>query len=134
MSNLATPEAGASVVLATCSDDDRHPPGCAIDGNPGTCWVTTGMFPQELVVRLGKQTPVSRVKTLTTKVKGLALEYSEGPQPDGFKPVFEVTLPDKGGDVQTETHQFTAKATFIKLRVASGYDDFASVHSIEVFS
>jgi hypothetical protein len=42
-------------------------------------------------------------------------------------------LPDKGGDLQTETHQFTAKATFIKLRVASGYDDFASVHSIEVF-
>ena len=66
MSNLATPEAGASVVLATCSDDDRHPPGCAIDGTPGTCWVTTGMFPQELVVRLGKQTPVSRVKTWRT--------------------------------------------------------------------
>lgn len=37
--------------MATCCDE-RHPPEAAIDGNPQEFWVTTGCFPQEIVIQL----------------------------------------------------------------------------------
>ena len=108
------------VVMATCSDE-RHPPEHALDEDDATFWVTTGLYPQEMVVRLDQAREVNRLRTRTTNVRKLALECCDGPTPEKFRPVFEVELPEKDGRPQTETHQFSAKgATFLKLTIASG--------------
>lgn len=120
------------VVMATCSDE-RHPPEHALDEDDATFWVTTGLYPQEMVVRLDQAREVNRLRTRTTNVRKLALECCDGPTPEKFRPVFEVELPEKDGRPQTETHQFSAKgATFLKLTIASGWGHFASVHRVQL--
>lgn len=129
---VSGPRSAMRVVMATCSDE-RHPPEHALDEDDATFWVTTGMYPQEIVVRLDQAREVNRLRTLTTNVRKLALECCDGPTPEKFRPVFEVELPEKDGRPQTETHQFSAKgATFLKLTIASGWGHFASVHRVQL--
>eukprot|EP00891_Asterochloris_glomerata_P009235 jgi/Astpho2/9235/gw1.00138.36.1_t len=59
--DLASQAAGASVVLATCCDS-AHPPQHAIDGQKGTFWATTGMFPQELAISMSCTAAVNKVE------------------------------------------------------------------------
>jgi hypothetical protein len=47
----STQEAGASIALAT-SCDERHPPEGVLSPRPDDFWVTTGCFPQEIVIQL----------------------------------------------------------------------------------
>lgn len=49
--DFSTAAYGAAVAMATCSDE-RHPPEDAINGNPQDFWVTTGCYPQEIVIQL----------------------------------------------------------------------------------
>ena len=129
---VAGPRSAMRVVMATCSDE-RHPPEHALDEDDATFWVTTGLYPQEMVVRLDQAREVNRLRTRTTNVRKLALECCDGPTPEKFRPVFEVELPEKDGRPQTETHQFSAKgATFLKLTIASGWGHFASVHRVQL--
>jgi hypothetical protein len=67
MKDYARQDAGASIVMAT-SVDERFPPENIIDGAEsfgaeaiGTFWMTTGMFPQELVVALANPVQVSQI-------------------------------------------------------------------------
>ena len=133
MTDMASPGAGVSVVMATCSDE-RHPPHDALDEDDRSFWVTTGLFPQEIVVKLGKASQVTKVRTLTANVKKFSLEYCDEDEPVGFKPAFEVELADKGASrLQTEVHQVNCRAKFLKFIIGSGWGDFASVHRISVF-
>lgn len=76
--DLATEAAGASVVMATCADE-RHPPENIIDPKDASFWVTTGLYPQEFVIKLGSTSQVNKVRTLTSN--------GECPRP---RPVVEV--------------------------------------------
>ena len=67
MKDFARQDAGASIVMAT-SFDERFPPENILDGAEsfgaeaiGTFWMTTGMFPQELVIALDKPVQVSQI-------------------------------------------------------------------------
>ena len=96
--------------------------------------MTTGLFPQEIVVKLGKTSQVTKVRTLTANVRKFSLEYCDDDEPIGFKPAFEVELGDKGpARLQTEVHQVNCRAKFLKFVIGSGWGDFASVHRISVF-
>jgi heat shock protein beta-11 len=66
-------------------------------------------------------------------VKKFVLEYCDGDSPDKFKPVFDVELADKNQRLQTEVHQVTFQAKFLKFTIGSGWGDFASVHRVSVF-
>ena len=70
MTDMASPGAGASVVMATCSDE-RHPPHNALDEDERSFWVTTGLFPQEIVVKF-----VNREKTYNELLISIA-EYEK---------------------------------------------------------
>ncbi|TKS78907.1 Intraflagellar transport protein 25 -like protein Heat shock protein beta-11 [Collichthys lucidus] len=51
---------GAKVVVAS-SGDENHPPENITDGNTNTFWMTTGMFPQEFIIRFAESTEISAV-------------------------------------------------------------------------
>ena len=63
--DLATEVAGASVIMATCGDE-RHPPENIIEPKDSSFWVTTGLYPQEFVIKLGSTSQVNKVRTLTS--------------------------------------------------------------------
>jgi len=64
MSDAALASSGGKLIMATCYDE-RFPPENIIDGNEGTFWLTTGLYPQEFVVELSQVTQVTRVTTVS---------------------------------------------------------------------
>ncbi|XP_069088743.1 intraflagellar transport protein 25 homolog isoform X2 [Pleurodeles waltl] len=75
---------GGKVVLAT-SSDEKHPPEHIIDGNSGTFWTTTGMFPQEFIISLKGLANINTLTVQSYLVKHLRVEKSTSKDPVGFE-------------------------------------------------
>jgi hypothetical protein len=80
MKDYAREENGGLVVMASCSDE-RFPPENMLDGKDSTFWVTTGVFPQEFVLRLESNIRVSKITTLSLNGEGSGLFTSRGSVP-----------------------------------------------------
>eukprot|EP00898_Chlorokybus_atmophyticus_P002748 jgi/Chlat1/3474/Chrsp23S03675 len=99
---------GARVALVT-SSDTRHPADNVLDGNDSTFWVSTGGYPQALMLKFESPVLVGRVRLYTTNARKVVVERCESAQlPGQFEKVFEVELPDKGNRMQMESHQVRA--------------------------
>lgn len=64
MRDYAREDAGAQVVMASCVDE-RFPPENMLDGKDGTFWLTTGLYPQEFVLKLDGVVQVNKITTLS---------------------------------------------------------------------
>ncbi|RQM29569.1 hypothetical protein B5M09_004584 [Aphanomyces astaci] len=104
--DLALDVEGAQVTSAT-SFDPKFPPSNVLDGY---VWATCGLYPQEIIVQLATTSVISKVKTWTTNDIG-----------------------ENDGNLQIETQAVTREdASFVKVKVLSGYNDFITVHRISV--
>mmetsp|Transcript_13880 Transcript_13880/g.43988 ORF Transcript_13880/g.43988 Transcript_13880/m.43988 type:complete len:306 (+) Transcript_13880:330-1247(+) len=90
--DYATEAAGASIVLAT-STDERHPPDNIVEDDDRSFWITTGLFPQEFIVAMDGVVSINKIKTLTTNVRKLSVERSDSSQPEKFEKLFEIGAP-----------------------------------------
>ena len=85
----------AEVVCSSCCDP-RHPPANALDERTGNFWITTGMFPQMLVLKLqnnknnDEPVDIERIKTFSSNVAKLVVESSSSNKPESFERLFEV--------------------------------------------
>mmetsp|Transcript_13137 Transcript_13137/g.35758 ORF Transcript_13137/g.35758 Transcript_13137/m.35758 type:complete len:139 (-) Transcript_13137:622-1038(-) len=131
MKDYAREENGAKIIMAT-SVDERFPPEHMLDGKDSSFWMTTGMFPQEFVLALEHPTNVSKITTLSMNVKKLAVEKSERENSGSFEKVFEVELASRGDRLQTEVHQVTIRAKYLKFTLLSGHCENAAVNRISV--
>ena len=120
--DLRSPLVGGQVICST-SFDALHPPELVIDGSDHTFWSSTGMFPQEFIVKLGSTAQVTRVKTLTTNVKSLTVERCEGVAPISWEKVFDMECPDTDGRLQVESQTVRCTANFLKFKFVSGWDE-----------
>ncbi|CAI8010595.1 Intraflagellar transport protein 25 homolog [Geodia barretti] len=66
------------------STDDLHPAEHCLDGNPETFWLSTGLFPQELVLSLPSPTRIVAVHLRCCNVKQMSLQHSTEEMPGGF--------------------------------------------------
>lgn len=130
---MSSVNVGSQVTLAT-ANDSRHPPECIIDGNPDTYWVTTGLYPHEVIVSLPSPTTIHSVALKTCNVRKVAIETSEGIEVQDFEKVVEKELQSQGGQIQNEEFKLSTPVTAqqIKLVIADGFDHFASVHSLSI--
>lgn len=131
MRDYGRDETGASVVMAS-SADERFPPENILDGKDATFWMTTGMFPQEVVLQLKGVVQVSKITTLSMNVKKLSVEKCDTDKPDAFDKVFEVELPNRGDRLQTEVHQVNIRAKFLRFTLLSGHGEFATINRVSV--
>jgi hypothetical protein len=108
--DLALEEEGAHVTAVTSFDAD-FPPNNILDGcgftrqarcsaianslmlhrDQTTKWLTTGSFPQEVIVQLSTTASVSRVKTWTTNAKDVVVEVCSGPTPTKWEKLFDTS-------------------------------------------
>ena len=51
--------------------DSEHPPTNIVDNDETTFWMTTGLFPQEVVLQFKNPAQITRVTTITGKVKSM---------------------------------------------------------------
>ncbi|KAI3372457.1 hypothetical protein L3Q82_022942 [Scortum barcoo] len=123
---------GAVVVVATSSDED-HPPEKITDGNTKTFWMSTGMFPQEFIIRFAEATKVSGVTVDSYNVKHLKIERNTSENASQFESVTEKDFERTEGHLQSNTVSLNGiSANHLRFIITSGYDHFVSVHRVSV--
>ncbi|XP_067377775.1 intraflagellar transport protein 25 homolog isoform X2 [Channa argus] len=121
---------GAKVVVAT-SSDENHPPENIIDGNTNTFWMSTGMFPQEFIIRFGEPTKISAVTVDSYSVKHLKIEKNTSQNASQFDPVTEKEFENTEGHLQANTILLSGNSTtHLRFIITAGYGHFVSVHRV----
>ncbi|CEO99009.1 hypothetical protein PBRA_007123 [Plasmodiophora brassicae] len=104
--------------------------GVAVFRNEDTYWVSTGLYPQDLLVAFDKPSVIDRLECRSRRVKRMAVERCETPQPLSFQPVCEIDLESHDGEIQVTSRPVMAAARYIKIRILEGYDDIVAVHNV----
>ena len=118
---LASDAMGATVTSAS-SCDMQHPPSAIIDGNSSTFWLTTGSFPQEIVLQLGESSSIRSVELISIGIRNIELYKCEGPQANSWEKISSSEADDADGDIQRLSLQLSSSkltATFLRLRVCN---------------
>jgi hypothetical protein len=135
MSNLqlATITHGASIISAS-SCDNRLPPNSIIDGKSNTYWMSTGSFPQEIILQLGEPSLVKSVELISTGLRNIELSKCEGAQANTWEKVSTSEADDADGEIQRLTLNIPARlqATFLRIRITSGWCDYVSLYKLSV--
>ncbi|XP_041127091.1 intraflagellar transport protein 25 homolog [Polyodon spathula] len=132
MIDAALSSSGAQVVLATSSDENYLPENI-IDGRTETFWISTGMFPQEFIIRFSNLVKVSVVTIQCYNVQKLSIEKSVSTDAADFEKVIEKDFEHTEGQLQSEDFSFNGtRATHLRFVVKSGFDHFVSVHRVMV--
>jgi hypothetical protein len=118
MSELANEFSGASV-LSSSSFDLKHPPASVIDGEYNTFWLTTGFFPQEIVIQLGEPSVIKGVEVVASGIRRIELSKCEGAQANMWESIVETEASDADNDVQKISLQAPPRVTaqFIRVKV-----------------
>ncbi|CAL8330100.1 unnamed protein product [Arctogadus glacialis] len=123
---------GGKVVLAS-SSDEAQPPRNIIDGNAETFWMSTGMFPQEFIVRLAETTGIDQVTIDSYNVKSLKIETNTLDTFQDFQSVAETEFEQTEGQLQSNAVSLKGTtASHLRFIITSGYDPFVSVHRVSI--
>ncbi|XP_026994320.2 intraflagellar transport protein 25 homolog isoform X3 [Tachysurus fulvidraco] len=132
MLNTALSSFGAQVVLAA-SSDENHLPENMIDGNTETFWMSTGMFPQEFIIRFPDNMKISVISVHSFNVKRLRIEKSTQAEAEKFEVMTETEFEQTEGSLQTnEIALDGTNVTHLRFLILSGYDHFVSVHKVGI--
>lgn len=133
MLDLASKAAGGRVLMVSSLDYEH--PGCnVIDGGMDSFWISTGLYPQEILLELGRRCPVSSVQLASTSVRSIRIEGSQEAMPVNFQKLAEASLRDTCGQMQLEEFQCHThgRTGYVRVVILSGWHDFCSVHRIRV--
>lgn len=133
MASLATPEKGA-VVISASSFSKAHPPTAVIQKELSSFWMTTGNFPQEIVVQLAESCSVKSVEIVSMSIRAVELWGSDGYTHSAGERFARVEASDNDGELQRFTMPVTTKstATCLRLKIISGWGDYCSIHRLNV--
>lgn len=117
---------------ATSLDSD-HPPTNIIDNDETTFWMTTGLYPQEVVLQFKKPAQITRITTITGKVKGMVVYAALDKELTEWNEIDSTNLPAQPIK-QQETHQLNYQRTTygIKLVITKGWGTFSAVYLVRV--
>merc|ERR1740123_636826 len=82
--------------------DESHPGENIIDGSEQSYWISTGLYPQEILLQLSSPSKIDCVKLSTTNVKNVRVEASAEDNPVNFKCLAEGSLEEKAGRLQVK--------------------------------
>merc|ERR1719161_2596842 len=123
-------------VLFVSSRDEMHPGDNVIDGDDHTFWITTGLFPQEILLQLPEPSQISSVRLATTNVRSMRVEACSEETPVNFKVMSEQhEMNEKSGRMQIIDLACAPQegpVGYVKLTILNGWHDFVSVHHVHV--
>lgn len=131
MPDLVSSKMGGKVIMVS-SLDEEHPGDNIIDGREDSYWISTGLYPQEILLALSQRSPVSNVRILGTHVKGLRLEGCCEDDPVNFQTLAEGDLEDNPGRLQVKDMPCSGEVAYLKIMILSGYHDFCTLHRVVV--
>uniref|UniRef100_A0A671PVI0 Intraflagellar transport protein 25 homolog n=1 Tax=Sinocyclocheilus anshuiensis TaxID=1608454 RepID=A0A671PVI0_9TELE len=131
MLDAALSSYGVQVVLAT-SSDENHPPENIIDGKTETFWISTGMFPQEFIIRFPDN---MNIFTVSIQLQQLRIEKGTSDDADKFEAVADTEFEHTESSLQaSDVSVNVSNTTHLRFLILSGYDPFVSVHKVSVQS
>eukprot|EP00039_Didymoeca_costata_P010517 m.141691 g.141691 ORF g.141691 m.141691 type:complete len:144 (-) comp14858_c0_seq4:2538-2969(-) len=132
MSNLASEALGAKVVFST-SYDPSHPPEAIIDGLESTYWMTTGSFPQEVIITFDSAIAIESIESKSFEVKTFQLLKSSTTQPSDFVELCKSDLQEDSGTIQYCKHAVNSTVLrHLKIIISSGHKDFVGLSELIV--
>ncbi|VDH90527.1 heat shock protein beta-11 [Mytilus galloprovincialis] len=98
-----------------------------------TFWTTTGLFPQEFVIKFTSMMNMSKVELASCNVRRLILEKSTDSEPLNFEPIKEIEMNSHDGQLQSEEINLgNVQAQHLRVVIDSAYDHFAAVYRLHV--
>ncbi|KAJ8391683.1 hypothetical protein AAFF_G00086330 [Aldrovandia affinis] len=132
MIDAALISSGTQVILSA-SSDENYPPEHVIDGKAETFWISTGMFPQEFILRFADTLKITLVTIHSYNVKNLKMEKSTSSDATEFEGIAEKEFEHTEGHLQANDFSLSGTtATHLRFIITSGYDHFVSVHKVTV--
>jgi heat shock protein beta-11 len=119
-------------VLFSSSFDDKFQPS-NIFSSGKDFWVTTGLYPQELIIQLDSAKSINSINISCYAVKKIVIESCENESAVNFvKQAEMIDIPFNEGKLQEFFLNFSSssKVKILKVKVEEGYDDFCSIHNI----
>mmetsp|Transcript_65619 Transcript_65619/g.182515 ORF Transcript_65619/g.182515 Transcript_65619/m.182515 type:complete len:216 (-) Transcript_65619:174-821(-) len=131
MPDVAAAQMGGQVIMVT-SLDENHPGENVLDGTDQSFWISTGLYPQEILLLLGRPSRVSCIKLSSTHVRSVRIEGCREEQPVNFTTLAEDELEDTQGRLQARELRCDEHVPFgfIRVVVLSGWHDFCTIHRI----
>lgn len=134
MPDLASEKAGGKVFMVS-SLDPAHPGENIIDGNDSTFWISTGLYPQEILLELGQSAKVSSVSLSSTRVRNILVEgWGQEDTQARCQMLAEGEMANTANG-RLQKHEMPChnqEIEFLRLVILSGWDDFCTVHRIHV--
>jgi hypothetical protein len=143
---LASATEGARVLMST-SFDVRRPPERIFENEKGY-FITTGGFPQEIVIQLGKTSTIRSIDLVSIGVGKIELAGYESPNSDGLQNPLNLSPSDwnvfssaKAQDTDPGEFQRLSlvvpqapkvRATLLKVTILSGTEAFVVVRSMSI--
>ena len=113
--------------------DSEHPPMNVVDNDETTFWATTGLFPQEIVMQFKNPAQITRVTTITGKVKSMIAYAASNKDMTEWVEIDSTNLPAQPIK-QQETHQLNYQKTAygLKIMITKAWGPFAAVYLVRV--
>jgi len=129
---LAIASAGSSITSASSYDND-HPPKSIME-DIDTFWVSTGSYPQELILQLGEPSMIKSIDIISTSIRQIELSKCESSQANTWDVVSQAEAGDGDGDVQRLSLNIPPRltATYLRVKILSGWSDYITIHRMSV--
>jgi heat shock protein beta-11 len=114
------------------SFDVNHPPSNVLDPSD-TFWVTTGLYPQEIVLQFKNPAQITRITTTTGKVRSMIVYAAKNKEFTEWEDIDATNLTGQPIS-QQETHQlnYTHPSYGIKIVITMGWGPFAALYLVRV--
>jgi heat shock protein beta-11 len=121
------------VLFASCFDD-KFPPTNLVSSNKNSCWVTTGLYPQEVIINLGASKQVNKINITSVNINKILIESCEDDNSVSFRSEFEGVIKNNQDALQTTCVSISSgnRIKILKVVILEGYDNFAAISNIEV--
>jgi heat shock protein beta-11 len=122
-----------SDLLSSTAFDIDHPPTNVNDNDETTFWMTTGLFPHEIVLQFRKPAQITRVMTITGKVRNMIVFAALDKDLTDWNQIDTTNLPEQPVK-QQEIHQlnYQRPSYGIRLVISKGWGPFAAVYLIRI--
>ncbi|KAI9103038.1 galactose-binding domain-like protein [Phlyctochytrium arcticum] len=133
--NMAAAGSGAKVTMAT-SEHPAHPAENVLDGSSRTFWVSTGLFPQELMVTMPALITVRKIVITCMKVGRISVECCSTDKAQHFDGKVTQDLEESEQTIQTCTITpavETQTAKHIRVAVTKGFSPFIGIQKVIVY-
>ncbi len=123
-----------SEIIFSSSYDEKHPPENILTPSKDKFFSSTGMFPQEICIQFDSVKPVKSLDITSYGIKKLSIQTCENDSVVNFKNQVEEDKIKNEKGIQKIKLNLDKKPNVkvLKIEVLEGYDDFFSIHSVDI--